>query len=140
MVDAPSRKGVTVTSRELEELREHFSDLLNYEDASVLTPIDPLSYRTPEGDTCLHIAAVRGDTRAIELLLTLGADINAVGDMGYTALHYAAGEGHADAVRALLAAGASSSETNEFGKTAEDRARELGRTEIIGLFEASRGR
>jgi hypothetical protein len=38
-----------------------FADLLNYEAQDPTSPIDPLTYRAPDGDTCLHIAAHRGD-------------------------------------------------------------------------------
>eukprot|EP00747_Dinoflagellata_sp_TGD_P183741 gnl/TRDRNA2_/TRDRNA2_38852_c0_seq1.p1 gnl/TRDRNA2_/TRDRNA2_38852_c0~~gnl/TRDRNA2_/TRDRNA2_38852_c0_seq1.p1 ORF type:complete len:241 (+),score=53.99 gnl/TRDRNA2_/TRDRNA2_38852_c0_seq1:48-770(+) len=59
------------------------------------------------GRTDLHMAARRGDTAAIEVLVLSGANIN-VQDMkrGYTPLHEAAWNGHAAAAEALIASGA----------------------------------
>jgi ankyrin repeat protein len=132
----PVAGGTPVNGRNLEELRKRFSDLLNYDEENVLAPIDPLHYRTPEGDTCLHIAATRGDVRAIQLLLEAGADINTIGDMGSTALHNAVSQGRVEAVKYLLNAGASKQIKDEFGQTPEDRARQLGLEEIVSLFRA----
>lgn len=103
-----------------DELVKRFSDLINYEADDPTTPIDPYSYRTPEGDSCLHIAAMRGDCIAIDLLLLDGADIDAIGDMGNTALHYASREQHREAFRMLASRGANQSIRNEFGKLPEE--------------------
>ncbi len=85
--------------------------------------IDPHT-RSRVGDTPLHIAAIRGDTRAICLLLGLGADINAAGERGYTALHYAVEQKHPEVVSLLLEHGADSSLRSEFGDTPLDLSRE----------------
>lgn len=95
-----------------------FSDLLNYAADDVLSPIDPLTYRNPEGDSCLHIAAQRGDTRAVQLLMEAGLDANDRGDMGNTALHYARKGSHHEVCELLLQAGADPSIVNEFGQRA----------------------
>ena len=74
----------------LDELRRKFSDQIiegNEGDASQV--FDPLTFHTPEGDTCLHIAAIRDDSKSIKRLLGLGLDVDVQGDMGNTALHYA---------------------------------------------------
>jgi len=76
-------------------------------------PIDPLTYVAPDGDTCLHIAAHRGNLRAVQLLIKAGLSPDRQGDMGYTALHYAATP---DVVEFLLANGASMTIQNEFGR------------------------
>jgi hypothetical protein len=47
------------------ELQEIFSDLIDYESDDPLKGIDPITYRTPEGDSCLHIAAIRGDLESM---------------------------------------------------------------------------
>jgi hypothetical protein len=57
-------------------------------------------------NTVLMIAAARGPTPLVELLLELGADCNQANRLGWTALHHAACAGNVDIVDVLLAAGA----------------------------------
>src|SRR5690349_14202686 len=76
-----ARSSEVDTQAAIRELQAGFSDQLNYSADDPTGPIDPLTYQTPEGDSCLHIAAMRGDLRAIELLLDLGVDVNKRGDM-----------------------------------------------------------
>lgn len=104
---------MTLTEAEIQELQTKYSYLTNYEAEEPDAPIDPLTYVDSNGDTLLHIAAQRGDLRAIELLLRSGADVNRLGDMGNTALHYA--KVH-DVARLLLKHGASADICNEFGQ------------------------
>jgi ankyrin repeat protein len=111
-----------ISDSDMDELRSMFSDLINYGDANPLASIDPFLYKTPEGDSCLHIAAIRGDYRAVELLLSNWTDINMPGDMGNTALHYAASNRHRDIYQLLIAHGANAQTRNEFGRTAAENA------------------
>jgi ankyrin repeat protein len=104
---------VPLSTAELAELSAAFADLLNYEAEDPTTPIDPLTYRAPEGDTCLHVAAYRSDVRAVKLLLRAGLDPNAQGDMSSTPLHCASDP---EVYQLLLAAGASVDAINEFGQ------------------------
>gem|GEM_PF-4776807 len=83
-------------------------------DRDIGDPIDPLTYIAPDGDTCLHIAAHRGNLRAVQLLVKAGLDPDRQGDMGYTALHYASTP---EVVEFLLGCGASRTIKNEFGKS-----------------------
>ena len=99
-------------------LEAAFSDLINYEAENPLQPIDPLAYRTPEGDSCLHIAAGRGNLQAVALLLDAGMDPNLRGDLGNTPLHYARSGAHDAVAKLLIDRGASLSLTNELGKSA----------------------
>ena len=62
--------------RDLEYLRSAFSDLLDCDSDDPLQPIDPLTYRTPENDSTLHIAAFRGDMQAVRLLFDAGMDVS----------------------------------------------------------------
>ena len=55
--------------------------------------------RRDDLNSTLHIAAVKGHTAAMRLLLDNGADVNTIDNGGSTALHYAALEGHVAAVR-----------------------------------------
>lgn len=57
--------------------------------------------------TPLHVAAQHGQRAAAELLLRLGADVNATIVQGASPLHFAAKSGHGDVVRTLLRHGAS---------------------------------
>jgi len=97
---------------ELAELTAAFANAINYESNDPFEKIDPLTYRAPDGDTCLHIAALQGNLRAVELLIKAGLDVNGQGDMGYTPLHYARTP---EIVAVLLASGASTNIENHFG-------------------------
>jgi len=103
--------------KKIEYLQEYFSDVVNYDADDPLSPIDPLSYRSPEGDTCLHMAAISGDDAAVRYLVELGLDIDSCGDMHDTPLHYAVRHRNASTVDLLISLGASVDKKNEFGKT-----------------------
>ncbi|MBL8255923.1 MAG: ankyrin repeat domain-containing protein [Pseudoxanthomonas mexicana] len=97
-----------------EEVDAFFADVVNY-DEDPLAPINPLTYKTPEGDSCLHIAAARGNERVANYLIDRGLDVNSVGDMGSTPLHYAYMFGTVDVQNLLIRRGARSDVRNEFG-------------------------
>ena len=102
-----------LSTSEMDELISEFKDLINYETEDPCEPVDPLTYVTPDGDTCLHIAALRGNLSVVKLLLKAGLDINRPGDMGYTPLHYAKTQA---VMNFLIENGASTSAINEFGE------------------------
>jgi ankyrin repeat protein len=56
------------------------------------------------------IAAVKGHTVAVTLLLKKGSDVNSKNKYGKTALHFSAGTGKAEVVQMLLAHGANANE------------------------------
>ena len=99
-------------------LEAAFSDLLNYDAEDPLQPVDPLNYLTPEGDSCLHVAAGRGDLRAVRLLLDAGLNVNLRGDRSNTPLHYARKGAHGEVVKLLIQRGALSHLENELGERA----------------------
>jgi len=100
----------------LAELRRIFSYDLEYGlDEAEKASSDPITHLTPEGDSCLHLAALRGDARAIALLLDLGAEIDQRGDMGSTALHYAAISRNWESFQLLLDRGADPNIINKIG-------------------------
>ncbi len=110
-----------MTRQELiKKLQERFSDLVNYQADDLFEPIDPLNYQSPEGDNCLHYAAMRGDEEAAMLLLDAGLDINSIGDMGYTPLHYAFMFKQTGVAELLLARGARRDILNEFGRKPDE--------------------
>ncbi len=111
-----------LTQIELDELRVAFADVQNYESNDPLAPIDPLTYRVPDDDTCLHIAARRGDLRSIELLLKAGLDINIKGDMSMTPLHCASTQ---EIANYLLKNGAALNIKDEFGRLPLEAAKSL---------------
>ena len=78
-----------LTEVETNELQIHFRDGINYAKEDFPKPIDPLTYHEQEGDSCLHIAEIRCDYRAVELLLKTDLNIDEPGDMGATPLYYA---------------------------------------------------
>lgn len=108
-----------LSASELEELLLAFRDVINYESGDPFHPIDPLTYRAPDGDTCLHIAARRDDLRSIALLLKAGANVNDLGDMNTTPLHCAR---NPSVISTLLAAGASTTIRDDFGRLPLDRS------------------
>lgn len=103
-----------------EYLRIAFDDVLDYGAENPLQKIFPLTYRTPEGDSCLHIAALRGDSRALRILLEAGMDVNLRGDMGATPLHMAFLSSQSEAQQILRAFGADGSLVDEFGRRPQD--------------------
>lgn len=106
-----------LTDEQIASLQRAYRDLINYEGDDISAPIDPATYRAPDGDRLIHIAALRGDADTVELLLAAGEDINAKGDMGDTPAHYAAMGEHRHLFDLLLARGADQSVENEFGMT-----------------------
>jgi len=74
------------------------------------------------GLTHLHKAALRGRMQDVELLLSVGANVNKADKDGRTPLHMASSHGHPGVVRLLLAKGADLSKRDRDGKTALDLA------------------
>ena len=68
-----------------------------------------------QGNTELHLAAMRGFTDVIRLLVKNGTDVNALNNYNRSALYFAAKHGYNNAANVLIAAGANKStivETN----------------------------
>ena len=82
------------------------------------------------GDTPLHLYFWRGDDYAARLLISIGANVNAVGEMGETPLHVAVRNASSDTIALLLAAGASEAVVSEFGQTPQQLAQLQGREDI----------
>jgi ankyrin repeat protein len=93
--------------------------------------------RNPNGRLALNWAAWYDRVPAIEMLLALGAPIEAENRTGFSALHHAAEAGSLDAARSLLAAGADPMHANKAGRTPAVTAREQGNAEVAALIEES---
>ncbi len=87
--------------------------------------------------SALTRAAENGHRKAVEVLIGLGADINAGGYRGRTALMEAAANGHADIVRDLIGSGAAVNQKGEHHDTAVMVARRTGHTNIVEILEAA---
>ena len=86
------------------------------------------------GDTPLMRAALMGHMEMARLLLSYGANINAVNNYGTTALILAAAEGHSDMVRFLVSSGADINAQNDNGDTALIQAAYNGSAEDVRIL------
>ena len=68
--------------------------------------------------TALHLAALHGQRRVVQLLLRERAEVDSPNAQGETPLHVSSKNGHAQAVCALLASGASVNQTDKRGRAA----------------------
>ena len=97
--------------------------------------LDGPNVRGNFGETPLQVAAIQGDTSAINTLVAAGADIAAKGEHGYTALHEAVEQGNIETVRLLLDLGCLSDIANDDGLSALQLARVIGNPEIVEQLE-----
>lgn len=95
--------------------------------------IDSVFYRNGYGDTPLHIVANWGDCEAISVLLSAGADVNAIGESGFTPLHCAAEQNRSGAIILLRKAGASTIGDAD-GETPLELATSLGNRQAINAL------
>src|SRR5688572_31642218 len=100
--------------------------------------IDSLDVRrNPNGRLALNWAAWHNRVPAIEMLLAMGAPMEAENRTGFSALHHAAEAGSLEAARELLAAGADPLHANKAGRTPAVTARGQGNAEVAALIEES---
>ena len=91
--------------------------------------------RNPNGRLALNWAAWHDRVPAIQLLVALGARLDAVNNTGFTALHHAAEAGSLAAAGALLEAGANPLKPNDRGVLPVETARDRGHPEVAALIE-----
>ncbi|MDK1020880.1 MAG: ankyrin repeat domain-containing protein [Candidatus Hydrogenedentes bacterium] len=84
--------------------------------------------------TLLHMAASGGNPKMVELLISKGAQVNALTTDDKTPLHYAAGKGHLEIARTLVGNDADVTLVCN-GKTALDLAKDHGRDEVIDFLQ-----
>jgi len=121
-----------MTSRTFEEIRSAYDDSPG---AGALE--GPLS-RTGDGDTLLHLAALRGNEADVQDLVSLGAVVNARGEFGMTALHHAAIAGHTAVAERLLALGADRSAPDDSGQSPAKLAELGSHPKLAALLRPSR--
>ena len=95
--------------------------------------------RSRTGDTPLHIAALNGNLRAVELLLREGVEFNARGEGGMTPLHYAVQMEQVEAIKILLEHDADHTVINDFGDTPASTARIMRYPHIEALLPKDPG-
>lgn len=87
----------------------------------------------------LHSAAAGPDPMMAEALVMMGADVNAVQEVGFTALHAAAHRGNLQLTELLLGAGADPSARTDDGRSPSDLAREAGHGELANRLDRITG-
>lgn len=121
-----------MTSRTFEQIRSAYED--NVEAAQLEGPASRMS----DGDTLLHLAALRGDEADVQDLVSLGAVVNGRGEFGMTALHHAAIAGHSAVAERLLALGADRSAHDDSGRSPAKLAALGSHTTLAALLRRSR--
>ncbi|XP_051878957.1 ankyrin repeat domain-containing protein 12 isoform X2 [Pristis pectinata] len=67
---------------------------------------DKVNKRNERGETPLHMAAIRGETKQVKELISQGADVNVKDFAGWTPLHEACNLGYYEVAKQLILAGA----------------------------------
>ena len=83
-----------------------------------------LDVPSENGATPLHLACSKGSKKAVDILLDLGANINAVDNEGNSCLHHAVNSSNLTILKKLLIRGADKTIINKEGKTALQLAQE----------------
>ncbi|MCP4089028.1 MAG: ankyrin repeat domain-containing protein [Gammaproteobacteria bacterium] len=95
--------------------------------------ITSINYTNGYGDTPLHIVANWGDCEAIQVLVSAGSNINAIGESGFTPLHCAAEQNKPEAIKLLIQLGAST-DISADSQTPLELALSLNNNEAVNAF------
>ncbi len=95
---------------------------------------ESVNQKNAQGQSLLHIAALRNDADMVEFLLALKANPSAIDPMGDTPMAAAVASGCLDAAQALANAGAPLFAANQAGKSAWDYAAESGEGAIAAVI------
>lgn len=68
-------------------------------------------------ETPLHAYAIQGDLEACQILISSGAEVNALGEHNFTPLHEAISQGHLKVTELLLKNGANTEIETDCGST-----------------------
>lgn len=106
--------------------------------AQRLLKVVNLQERDPQnrGVQAIHVAAMKGNFAAIEMLLDQGVPVDSEDSEGMTALFYAAYRGKLDLLQYLLSKGANASHIEHQGRTAVYWAANTGKIEALKLLIA----
>ena len=88
------------------------------------------------GITPLHCACIRGSKNAVDLLLDLGANINAEDKEGNNCLHYAVNSNNPNLLKKLIIRGADKTKKNLKGETPLDLAIQNNYQKIVNILSA----
>ncbi|GLH10994.1 Transient receptor potential channel pyrexia [Gryllus bimaculatus] len=94
-----------------------------------------LDAQDPDGNTALCLAAEKGLTTIVSLLLENGACPSTVNNIGRTALHLAALGGHTNVVEKLLSQGESPLVRDAFGASSLDLAEQGRHKKVIAILK-----
>ncbi|KAM6036047.1 ankycorbin isoform 3-T3 [Theristicus caerulescens] len=87
-----------------------------------------------EGKTAFHLAATKGHTECLRIMVTHGADVTAQDGAGHSALHLAAKNSHPDCIKRLLQSKCPADSTDNSGKTALHYAAACGCLQAVQLL------
>ena len=122
------------------ELEQVLNAVRDGEFETVLAALDagfPVDRKAPNGMTALHVAAVLGRERLVDLLLERGAAVDDPAQNGITPLNRAAMGGHLGTMERLLAAGADPDAAGTWGATPLLSAVDRGRPGAVRLLLAA---
>jgi len=127
-----NERGITADAYTLLESADHG----DYDSVKLLleSGMSPDMRAGKYGFSPLILAAIRGDTGIVSLLLQRGAEVDTRSNDGRTALMAAAWNGHQSIVQSLLAAGSSPDIANQDGWTAMHYAAWQGHAGIVGML------
>ena len=100
----------------------------------IRTGVDLNKKKNDDDSAPIHLAAGKGHTATVKLLLDHGAKIDEKDDDGWTPISQAAKKGHKDTVKLFLDHGANIDLKNNYGWTPIHRAADKGHTDIVKLF------
>ncbi|XP_069831779.1 protein phosphatase 1 regulatory subunit 12A isoform X3 [Dendropsophus ebraccatus] len=122
-----NRQGIDVEAARKEEERIMLRDARQWLNSGQINDVR----HTKSGGTALHVAAAKGYTEVLKLLIQAGYDINVKDYDGWTPLHAAAHWGKEEACRILVENLCDMDTVNKVGQTAFDVADE----DILGYLE-----
>lgn len=98
------------------------------------TGSDTVNQKNSEGQSLLHIAAMKNDTEMVQLLLSMNADTEIKNSAGETPMAAAIGSGCYDALRILSGVGSNIFETNVSGVSVYTLARTKGNDALAAII------